>query len=86
MSAEPLRAKDGAGQRCVWASTESRVYFRIQNISLFLRISDGIITIRYERPTRPPAARLRQRKFEILRRFSVPDDFLPGSLSLGHLR
>jgi uncharacterized protein DUF6788 len=32
------------------------------------------------------AARLRQRKFELLRRFSVPSDLLPGSLSLTHRR
>jgi hypothetical protein len=32
------------------------------------------------------ASRLRQRKFELLRRFSIPEDALPGSLSLSHLR
>lgn len=32
------------------------------------------------------ASRLRQRKFELLRRFSIPEDALPGSLSLTHLR
>jgi hypothetical protein len=32
------------------------------------------------------AARLRQRKFELLRRFSIPADLLPGSLSLTHRR
>jgi hypothetical protein len=32
------------------------------------------------------ASRLRQRKFEILRRYAVPRDLLPGSLSLSHLR
>jgi hypothetical protein len=32
------------------------------------------------------ASRLRQRKFELLRRFPIPDDALPGSLSLSHLR
>lgn len=34
----------------------------------------------------PLASRLRQRKFELVRRFHVPEDFLPGSLSLSHLR
>ena len=34
----------------------------------------------------PLAARLRQRKFELLRRFQIPPDPLPGSLSLSHLR
>src|ERR1700676_1511652 len=34
----------------------------------------------------PVASRLRQRKFQLLRRFSVPADALPGSLSLSHLR
>jgi hypothetical protein len=32
------------------------------------------------------ASRLRQRKFELARRFHIPDDALPGSLSLTHLR
>ena len=32
------------------------------------------------------AARLRQRKFELLRRFAIPPDLLPGSLSLTHRR
>ena len=35
-------------------------------------------------PRGPQAARLRQRKFELLRRFSIPPDLLPGSLSLTH--
>jgi hypothetical protein len=34
----------------------------------------------------PLASRLRQRKFELVRRFHIPDDALPGSLSLSHLR
>ncbi len=34
----------------------------------------------------PLASRLRQRKFQLLRRFSIPADALPGSLSLTHLR
>ena len=37
-------------------------------------------------PRGPQAARLRQRKFQLLRRFSIPADLLPGSLSLHHLR
>ncbi len=37
-------------------------------------------------PRGPQAARLRQRKFELVRRFQLPDDLLPGSLSLSHLR
>jgi hypothetical protein len=37
-------------------------------------------------PRGPLASRLRQRKFELLHRFSIPDDALPGSLSLSHLR
>ena len=32
------------------------------------------------------AARLRQRKFQLLRRFQIPENALPGSLSLTHLR
>ena len=34
----------------------------------------------------PQAARLRQRKFELLRRFPIPPHLLPGSLSLTHRR
>src|SRR6202007_533944 len=34
----------------------------------------------------PLASRLRQRKFQLLRRFAIPADALPGSLSLSHLR
>jgi hypothetical protein len=37
-------------------------------------------------PKGPLAARLRQRKFELLRRFPIPPDLLPGSLSLTHRR
>jgi Family of unknown function (DUF6788) len=32
------------------------------------------------------AARLRQRKFALLRRFQIPPDGLPGSLALTHIR
>ena len=38
------------------------------------------------RPKGSRAARIRQRKFELLRRFQFPDDLLPGSLSPQHLR
>lgn len=34
----------------------------------------------------PLAAKLRQRKFELAERFGIPDDLLPGSLSLTHSR
>ena len=37
-------------------------------------------------PKGPKAARLRQRKFELLGRFPIPPDLLPGSLSLTHRR
>jgi hypothetical protein len=37
-------------------------------------------------PKGPLAARLRQRKFELLRRFSIPADLLPGSLTLSRTR
>lgn len=40
----------------------------------------------YGEPTGPQAARLRQRKFEIAHRFQLPEDLLPGSFSLTHLR
>lgn len=38
------------------------------------------------RPKGPEAARLRQRKFELIRKFHLPEDLLPGSLSLSHTR
>ncbi len=37
-------------------------------------------------PRGPEASRLRQRKFELVRRFHIPEDLLPGSLSLSRLR
>jgi uncharacterized protein DUF6788 len=37
-------------------------------------------------PKGAQAARLRQRKFELLARFSIPPDLLPGSVSLSHFR
>jgi hypothetical protein len=37
-------------------------------------------------PKGAEASRLRQRKYELVRRFDIPDDLLPGSLSLSHLR
>lgn len=40
----------------------------------------------YSQPRGPQAARLRQRKAQLLRAFAIPDDLLPGSLSRSHLR
>jgi hypothetical protein len=37
-------------------------------------------------PKGPEAARLRQRKFQLLRTLEVPEDALPGSLALTHRR
>ena len=37
-------------------------------------------------PSGAQTSRLRQCKFELVRRFHLPDDLLPGSLSLSHLR
>ena len=37
-------------------------------------------------PKGPQAARIRQRKFDLIRRFQFPDDLLPGSLSQQQLR
>lgn len=37
-------------------------------------------------PRGPQASRLRQRKFDLVRRFRIPADLLPGSLSLTHSR
>ena len=39
-----------------------------------------------DKPKGAQASRLRQRKFELVRRFQLPDDLLPGSLSQSHLR
>jgi hypothetical protein len=37
-------------------------------------------------PKGPEAARIRQRKYELIRRFQIPDDLLPGCLSIRHSR
>ena len=37
-------------------------------------------------PKGPQAARLRQHKFELISRFNIPPDLLPGSVSLSHFR
>ena len=37
-------------------------------------------------PKGPQAARVRQRKFDLLRRFSIPGDLLPGTLTQTHGR
>ena len=37
-------------------------------------------------PKGPQAARLRQRKFQLARRFQLPEDLLPGSLSQSYTR
>jgi len=39
-----------------------------------------------EKPKSPQAARLRQRKFELVCRFQIPEDLLPGSLSQVQIR
>ena len=38
------------------------------------------------KPKGPEAARIRQRKYQLIERFLIPDDLLPGSLSLQHHR
>ena len=37
-------------------------------------------------PKGPQAARLRQRKLELISRFNIPPDLLPGSVSLSYFR
>ncbi len=37
-------------------------------------------------PNGPQAARLRQRKFALIRQFHLPEDLLPGSLSVSYTR
>ena len=40
----------------------------------------------YGDPKGSEAARFRQRKFQVLRRFPLPDDLLPGALTESHTR
>ena len=42
--------------------------------------------MKIERPRGSQASRLRQRKFQLLRRFPIPPDLLPGSLTLSRTR
>jgi len=37
-------------------------------------------------PKGPTAARIRQRKYELIRQFQIPDNLLPGSLSIRYSR
>ncbi len=37
-------------------------------------------------PKGPEAARIRQRKYELIRQFQIPDNLLPGSLSIRYTR
>jgi hypothetical protein len=37
-------------------------------------------------PKGPQASRIRQRKYELIRRFQLPEELLPGCLSQQHLR
>jgi hypothetical protein len=37
-------------------------------------------------PKGPQASRIRQHKYELIRRFQLPEELLPGSLSQQHLR
>ena len=39
-----------------------------------------------DEPKGPQAARLKKIKFDLIRRFAIPVDLLPGSLSLSHIR
>jgi hypothetical protein len=39
-----------------------------------------------EEPRGPQASRLRQRKFQLLRRFPIPSDLLPGALTRSYTR
>lgn len=61
-------------------------YFRIPDDRLLFPHSNGIYTIRMKEARGPLASRLRQRKFALLRRFAIPSDLLPGSLSVSRLR
>src|SRR2546427_6281145 len=61
-------------------------YFRIPDDRLLFPHSNGMYTIRMKEARGPLASRLRQRKFALLRRFAIPGDLLPGSLSVSRLR
>jgi hypothetical protein len=39
-----------------------------------------------KQPKGPEAARIRQHKFELIRKFQIPDNLLPGSLSIRYSR
>ena len=44
------------------------------------------MTMKIKQPKGPQAARIRKRKYELIRQFQIPDDLLPGSLSLQYHR
>jgi len=60
--------------------------FSHPNIFLILCYSCSIILQDESRPKGPQAAGWRQRKFDLLRRFPIPLDLLPGSLTVSRTR
>jgi hypothetical protein len=71
-----------------WRPFRSRLLFSHSQTLFDVRCVLWYIYIKMmiHRGNGPLASRLRQRKFQLLRRFSIPADALPGSLSLSHLR
>lgn len=51
----------------------------------YIQMSEPNFSFRDE-PRGPIAAKLRQRKFELGKRFGIPEDLLPGSLCMTHSR
>jgi hypothetical protein len=73
--------------RAVCTVTSRPSYFRIRTKALLLfEFLWYLYHKMKDEPKGPQASRLRQRKFELVRRFQLPDDLLPGSLSQSHLR
>ena len=62
-------------------------YFRIHFCALHLCYTRGIITSSMKtEPKGSKAARIRQRKYELIRQYQIPDNLLPGSLSIRYSR
>lgn len=74
-----IRARVGPiGQRPPIFAFRTNACFRVLFVAQLLQMNGE--------PKGPQAARLRQRKFELLRRFCIPDDLLPGTLTQTHSR
>jgi hypothetical protein len=52
----------------------------------YIQMRESKFSVKDDEARGPVAAKLRQRKFELTQRFGIPEDLLPGSLSLTHSR